>query len=147
MSITTVEKKFISIMEAVGKDAEKGLSDVVKYLPEASALAALIFPQDVATIAGVVNSVDLVQNAVVLVEQKMAAAGKATGTGTQKAADVLTVVTPVVTQLLTAEKISCDAPFVTKIVNAVVAILNVKAAAAPAVAQVAPAVTAAAALG
>ena len=120
--------KFISIMEQIGKDALKALSEVVKYLPAAASLAAEIFPAQTAVISGVVNSVDLIQNAVVTVEQKMAAGGAATGTGTQKAADVLTIVTPVVTQLLTAEGITVDSAYIQGLVNAVVAILNVRSA-------------------
>ena len=90
--------KFVSVMEQIGKDALKALSVVETYLPGAAALAALIFPAQSAAITGVVNSVDLVQKAVVTVEQKMAAAGQASGTGAQKLADVVTVVTPTVTQ-------------------------------------------------
>jgi hypothetical protein len=132
MSLATEEKKFVSVMELVGKDALKVLGVVKEYLPEAAALASVLFPQDVAAITGVVNSIELVQNAVVLVEQKMAAAGTPTGTGVQKLAEVTALVGPVVTQLLTAEKIPCDAAFLTKMINAVVAILNVKPVAVPA---------------
>jgi hypothetical protein len=124
--------KFISVMETVGKDALKVWSDVVKYLPSAVSLASLIFPPAAAPLAGVVNSVDLIQQAVVTVEQKFAAAGAATGTGSQKLAQVLTMVTPTVTQLLTAEKVTVDPTFLANIVNAVVAILNVQAASAAA---------------
>jgi hypothetical protein len=113
-------------METIGRDALKLLSEIVKYLPAAAGLAAEIFPAQSAAIAGVVNSVDLIQNAVVTVEQKMAAAGAAKGTGTQKLADVLTIVTPTVTQLLTAEGIKVDTVYLQNIVNAVVAILNVR---------------------
>lgn len=118
--------KFITVMEAIGKDALKVLSEVEKYLPTASALASIIFPAQTAVISGVVNSVGLIQNAVVTVEQKMAAGGASTGTGAQKLADVLAIVTPTVTQLLTAENINADQAEITNIVNAVVAILNVQ---------------------
>jgi len=124
--------KFISVMETVGKDALKVWADVVKYLPSAVSIASLIFPPAAAPLAGVVNSVDLIQQAVVTVEQKFAASGAATGTGAQKLAQVLTMVTPTVTQLLTAEKVTVDPTFLTNIVNAVVAILNVQAASAAA---------------
>ncbi len=113
-------------MERIAIDALKGLEEVVKYLPSAAGLAALIFPAQTATIGGVVNSVELIQNAVVTVEQKMAAGGKLTGTGAQKASDVLTLVGPTVTQLLTAEGLHVDTHFLQNIVNAVVAILNVQ---------------------
>ena len=119
---------FVSIMEQIGKDALKALAEIVKYLPAAAGLAAEIFPAESAAITGVVNSVDLIQNAVVTVEQKMAAANVATGTGAQKLADVLTIVTPTVTQLLTAEGINADTAYIQNLVNAVVAILNVRSA-------------------
>lgn len=118
--------KFVSIMEQIGKDALKALAEIVKYLPAAAGLAAEIFPAESAAIAGVVNSVDLIQNAVVTVEQKMAAGNVSNGTGTQKLADVLTIVTPTVTQLLTAEGIKADTAYIQNLVNAVVAILNVR---------------------
>ena len=118
--------KFLSIMEAIGRDALKALSEVAKYLPEVGALAAEIFPAQTAAISGVVNSVQLVQNAVVTVEQKMAAGGAATGTGTQKLADVLTIVTPTVTQLLTTEGVKVDTAYLTNLVNTVVGILNLR---------------------
>jgi uncharacterized protein YybS (DUF2232 family) len=119
--------KFLSIMEAIGKDALKGLSEVEKYLPSAAALAAIIFPGQTATISAVVTSTDLVQKAVVAVEQKMAAAGKTTGTGSQKLSDVLTIVTPTVTQLFAQAGLTVDQTYLTKVVNAVVAVLNVQA--------------------
>ena len=89
-------------------------------------LASLIFPAQTAAIAGAVSSVDLIQKAVVSVEQKMAAAGKAHGTGAQKAADVLTLVEPAVTQLLMQNNLHVDTAYLASIVNAVVAILNVQ---------------------
>jgi hypothetical protein len=113
-------------MEAIGRDALKALSEVEKYLPEASVLALAIFPAQTAAITGVVNSVGLIQKAVVTVEQKMAAGAAATGTGAQKAADVLTIVTPTVTQLLQAEGLTVDAPYIQKLTNAIVDILNVQ---------------------
>ena len=122
--------KFISIMEKIGKDALVGLTDVEKYLPEAATLAKILFPGETAAVAGVVNSVQLIQTAVTTVEQKMAAAGKQTGTGAQKSADVIALVSPVVTQLLTAEGVSVNAAYIQNLVNAVVGILNVQTTAA-----------------
>lgn len=116
--------KFISVMERVGHDIKIAWEDVVKYLPQVSALASLIFPAQEAAIAGVVNSVDLIQKAVVTVEQKFAAAGAAAGTGAQKLAQVISIVGPTVSQLLTAEGLNYDQAQVNNIVNAVVAVLN-----------------------
>ncbi len=52
--------KFVTVMEAVGRDALKALAEIVKYLPAAAGLAAEIFPAESAAITGVVNSVDLI---------------------------------------------------------------------------------------
>lgn len=120
--------EFVSIMDKIGHDIKVAWENVVKYLPVATALAALIFPGN-AEAAGVLNTVALIQQAVVVVEQKFAAAGIASGTGEQKLAQVLSIVTPAVTQLLAAEKIDVDQPEITNIVNAVVAVLNAQPAA------------------
>ena len=116
---------FISIMDAVGRDVKLAYTDVVKYLPTAAALAETIFVGQTGKITGVVNAVGLIQQAVVLVEQKFAAIGTPTGTGTQKSAQVLTIVGPIVTQLFVAEGISFNATTVQNVINGVVAILNV----------------------
>ena len=92
--------KFISVMDKIGHDLEVAWADVVKYMPEASSLAAVLFPAQVATIGGVVNSVSLIQQAVATVEQKFAAMGKATGTGTQKLAQVTSMVGPLERKLV-----------------------------------------------
>ena len=119
--------KFVTIMEQIGKDALKVLTEVEKYLVPAAELAAEIFPQDQAVIAGVVNSVGLIQKAVAMAEQKMAAANMQTGTGLQKTADVISIVEPTVTQLLTAEGLKVDTVYIQKLTDAVVGILNVRA--------------------
>ena len=121
--------KFVSVMETIGNDVKVAWSDVVKYLPAAAKLAELIFPAQTALIGTAINSVDLIQQAVATVEQKFAAAGNPTGTGAQKLAQVLSIVSPTVTELLTSEKIPVDSAYITDIVNAVVAILNVQGSA------------------
>jgi hypothetical protein len=67
---------------------------------------------------------------VALIEQKYAALGTAAGTGAQKLAEALTIVTPTVTQLLTAEGLPVNAEYIQNVINAVVAILNVQVATA-----------------
>lgn len=124
-----MSNKFISIMEAIGRDIKRVWDDVSRYLPPVEALAALIFPQS-AALSGVINSVQLIQQAVATVEQKFVAAGAPSGSGPQKLAQVLTIVTPTVTQLLADEKISVNQQQITNIVNAVVAVLNAQTVAA-----------------
>lgn len=123
---------FVSLMDKIGHDIKVVWADVVKYLPAASAIASLIFPAQAAAIAGVVNSVDLIQQAVATVEQKFAAAGNPTGTGPEKLAQVLSIVTPTVTQLLAAEGLNYNTTQITNIVNIVVGILNINPAPAAA---------------
>lgn len=118
--------KLTSIMDKIGHDVKVIWGDVEKYLPEVSALAAVIFPGEAGAIAGVVNSVGLIQQAVATVEAKFAATGDPTGTGPQKLAQVLAIVTPSVTQLLSSAKIEANTAQITSIVNAVVAVLNVQ---------------------
>ncbi len=119
--------RFVSVMEQIGRDALKALTDVEKYLPEAAVLAGLFFPPEQAAIAGVVNATGLIQKAVVLAEQKMAAGNANKESGAQKSADVLSAVTPTVTQLLTEAGIAkVDTAYLQEIVDAVVADLNVR---------------------
>lgn len=119
--------KFISVMERIGKDCLKGLAEVEQYLPEAATLAALFFPQEKAALAAVVDVTGLIQKAVVLAEQKMAAGGQATGSGLQKSADVLSTVEPIALQLLAQAGVpNADAAYLQKIVDAIVADLNVR---------------------
>lgn len=119
--------KFVSVMERVGHDIKVAFLEVVKYLPAAGVIAAAIFTTN-PTAAGVVTSVELIRNAVVLVEQKFAATGALTGTGPQKLAEVITLVGPAVTQLLTQEGMKVDQTQLTSIINAVVADLNAETA-------------------
>ena len=127
--------KFISILEAIGKDFEKGLVFAVKYLPPVARLAGLIFPAAIAPMTEAISVADLLQNAVASVEQKYAAAGVQNGTGAQKSAEVLTLASSAVTSLLSApdvEKglaaagITVDATYISNLVNGVVAILNLQ---------------------
>jgi hypothetical protein len=120
------EDKIESVMDAIGRDSKKVLTEVVKYLPTSASLAGIIFPAKIATIQGVVSVTGLIQSTVATIEQKWAAAGAATGSGSQKLSDVLTIVEPVVISALEHEGVKADSAYVTQIVNAVVAILNVQ---------------------
>jgi len=68
-----------------------------------------------------------------LVEQKYAASGVASGTGAQKLAEVLALTEQTVAALLAKAGIQADTSYLENIVSAVVAILNVQQA--PAVAS------------
>lgn len=121
-------KKVISVMELVAKDATKVLAVVEKYLPEATVLAGVLFPAEATVIAAgastFTNVANLIQSAVVSVEQKSSALS-ATLTGAQKSAEVLTIVSQTVIADLKTLNITADTAYVQKLVNAVVALLNV----------------------
>ncbi len=122
MSVT-----FTSVLEAIGKGFEKGLQWAVTYAIPVEKLVGTLFPAAAPIATGLADATSLVQTAVLLVEQKYAAAGVQSGTGAQKLAEVLLLSAPVVTQLLTEAGIAASGSYVQSLVNAVVAILNVQA--------------------
>lgn len=132
VEVTPVANKFISVLEAIGKDFLKGLQWAVTYAVPVEKLVALLFPAAAPVAAGVADATTLIQNAVLLVEQKYAASGVQTGTGSQKLAEVLTLTSQAVTSLLAQTGVSADTAYITSLINAVVAILNVQQSAVPA---------------
>jgi hypothetical protein len=132
MSIFTVLKtdgaKLVSVMEAIAKDAAKGLVFVAKYLPEAAAVAELLFPAEAPAIATgtsvALNVTNLIQQSVAEVEAKakLIPAGL---TGAQKSADVLQLVSQSVISDLATLKITANTAYVQSLVNAICAILNI----------------------
>lgn len=117
---------FISVLTAIGKAFEKGLVWAIKYAIPVEKLVAELFPSEATVAQSVVDAASLVQNAVLLVEQKYAASGVQNGSGPAKLAEVLTLTQAAVTSLLAQEKITVDTTYVTNLVNAVVAILNLQ---------------------
>jgi hypothetical protein len=136
MSLASIEHKVVNGLELAGKEFIHGLVVAEKYAVPAASLASLFFPQYTAPIAAAVTSVNLIQNAVIEIEQKYAASGvaKSNETNAQKLADVTSLVSPTVIALLGAEGIKLDVPGIQAIINAVVAILKVQVVAAPAAA-------------
>lgn len=129
---------FIGVLEAIGKGFEKGLVWAIKYAVPVEKLVGLIFPPALPVTTEIVDATTLIQNAVLLVEQKYAAAGVQSGTGAQKSAEVLALTEQAVTGLLTKAGVTtATTDYIQSIINAVVAILNVQgfvAAPAPTVA-------------
>ena len=123
-----MSNKVVKFLEWIGTEFEKGVTLFEKYEPEVAGIAGLIFPPAKAALAGASAAVHLVQNTVVSIEQKYAASGKQNGTGTQKLAEVVSITTPAVLQLLSADGIQADASTVEDVANVVVAVLNAKAA-------------------
>lgn len=124
MSLKSDLTKFVSVLEAVGKDVEKALVSVAKYAVPVATLVGLLFPAVAPEAIAAATAVDLIQQAVLEVEAK-ATALPTTLTGAQKLADVLQLVQGAVINLLATEKITVNQQEVTNLVNAVVAILNV----------------------
>ena len=119
---------FISVMEKIGKEFAKGLTWAVSYAVPVEKLVALLFPSSAPAVTAVVSATTLIQNAVLLVEQKYAAAGVAKGTGTQKLAEVVQLAGDAVTSLLTSAGIKADTTYIQSLISAVVGILNVQIA-------------------
>ena len=122
---------FVGVLEAVGKDFAKGLKWAVTYAVPIEKLTALLFPGAAPVLAEVADATTLIQNAVLLVEQKYAASGVQSGTGAEKLAEVMMLAGEAVTELLSKTGIAATAAYVERLVNAVVAILNVQPAPLP----------------
>jgi hypothetical protein len=120
-------------LEAVGKGFEKGLSWAVAYAVPVEKLVALLFPAAAPAATAVADATTLVQTAVLLVEQKYAAAGVQSGTGAQKLAEVMLLAEPVVSKLLGQAGVTTTPAYVQSVVSAVVAILNAQTMPATAV--------------
>jgi hypothetical protein len=123
---------FISVLEVIGKGFAKGLKWAVTYAVPAERLAALLFPSVAPVATEIADATTLIQNAVLLVEQKYAASGAQSGTGPQKLAEVLLLTQQAVTALLSKANIAADATYLANLVTAVVAILNVQQSQSPA---------------
>jgi hypothetical protein len=123
---------FIGVLEAVGKGFEKGLKWALTYAVPVEKLLVLLFPAAVPVAAEVIDATTLIQNAVLLVEQKYAASGVQNGTGAQKLAEVMLLTEQAVTALLTKAGIDANSDLIARIISAVVAILNVQQVQIPA---------------
>ena len=125
---------FVSVMETIGKGFAKGLKWAVEYAVPVERLVALLFPAATPVATEVADATSLIQNAVLLVEQKYAASGAQSGTGAHKLAEVMLLTEQAVTALLAKAGIKADTAYIQSVVSAVVAILNVQRVQTPAVA-------------
>lgn len=117
---------FTSVLQAIGKGFEKGLQWAVAYAVPVEKLVGTLFPAAAPVTTGIADATSLVQTAVLLVEQKYAAAGVQNGTGAQKLAEVVLLVGPAVAQLLAQAGITTSNAYIESLTSAVVAILNVQ---------------------
>jgi hypothetical protein len=125
---------FVSVMETIGKGFAKGLKWAVEYAVPVERLVGLLFPVAAPIANEVADATSLIQTAVLPVEQKYAASGALSGTGAQKLAEVLLLTEQSVTALLAKAGITADSTYISNVVSAVVAILNVQSGLSPAVA-------------
>ena len=123
--IEGVEKKVVTIMEAVAIDAGKGLAFAAEYAPGVSSIVSLLCPAAAPEAALATTAIELIQNAVMEVEAKAALLPDGL-TGKQKSADVVALAGQAVTSLLTQAKLPATSTYVQKLVNLVVAELDVK---------------------
>lgn len=118
---------FIKVLEEIGKGFEKGLIWAVKYAVPVEKLVGLLFPAAAPEALILADATTLIQNSVLLVEQKYAAAGLQSGSGPQKLAEVMSLAGSAVISLLAQAGIKgATAGYVQSLVSAVVAILNVQ---------------------
>lgn len=128
---------FVSVMETVGKGFAKGLKWAVEYAVPVEKLVGLLFPAAAPVANEVADATSLIQNAVLLVEQKYAASGVQSGSGAQKLSEVMLLTEQSVAALLAKTGITADSTYISNVVSAVVAILNVQNGQSPAAAATA----------
>ena len=117
---------FVNVMETIGKGFAKGLKWAVEYAVPVEKLVGLLFPAAAPVANEVADATSLIQTAVLLVEQKYAASGVQSGTGAQKLSEVMLLTEQSVAALLTKAGITADSSYISNVVSAVVAILNVQ---------------------
>ncbi len=118
--------KFLSFLEAVGRDFKKGLTVALPFIETVGEAAVATF---VPSLGPLFNQT---VSAVVTAEQSAAAIGKQTGSGVQKAAAVVALVGPLIEQALIDAGKSSTAADVQNYINAIVTILNLAPAPLPA---------------
>ena len=115
---------FVGVLDMIGKDFAKGLKWAVTYSVPVERLVALLFPAAAPVALELADATALIQSAVLLVEQKYAAAGVQNGTGQQKLAEVLLLAGDAVSTLLGKAGTNGSTDYVSRLISAVVAILN-----------------------
>ena len=118
--------KFVSFLEAVGRDFKKGLDFILPFAEKGGAAAVGILAPEFMPLYNATVS------AVVLAEQNAAAIGKQTGTGVQKSAAVVQLIGGLISTTLTDLGKPADDTAVQNWINTIVEILNAQSAPAPA---------------
>ena len=110
-------KKVLTFLDHVGQDFEHGFEKAAPIIAEAEPVVDALFPS-----FGPLFASTLAES--VSVEQKFAAMGKQSGTGTQKAAEVLNSIEPVAAELFAQAGLPNDSATISKWINGVVGLLN-----------------------
>jgi hypothetical protein len=129
--------KFVTWLEKIGRDFEKGFTEVAPYVEDAGEAAVALFIPKLSPLFNQTVS------AVITAEQSAAAAGQQSGTGTQKLGSVVQLMGPLIKQVLTDVGKPADDAAVENYINAIVTILNAVPAPASAATSTAPAAPAA----
>jgi len=123
---------FKSFLSSVGEAFQDGIEWIVSHGPtiisDAQKAEQLAMPVLTLALPGVAPAIAAVSQtifaAVLSVEQKFAAMGKQTGTGTQKLAEVLAIIGPTAEKTLAEFGLPTDNTTVTAWVNSIVGFLN-----------------------
>lgn len=118
--------KFISALEAFGRDFEHGLEKVMPWFAGAGEVAVGIFAPAFSPIFNQTVA------AIVTAEQNAALIGQQSGSGVQKLASVVQLMGPLIAQALKIAGKAADVAAVQAYINAVVTILNAAPAPTPA---------------
>jgi|SRR5579862_6378695 len=113
-----MSNKFVSFLEAVGKDFKKGLDAILPYAKTTGEAAVAIFAPSLSSLF------NQTVNAVVTAEQSAAAIGAQSGSGQQKLASVVQLMGPLIAQALADAGKAHDDAAVQNYINAVVTVLN-----------------------
>jgi len=112
-----VSNKFVSFLQAVGKDFKKGLEYILPFAEAASVGISVVNP----ALGGLIQTSIAT---VIGVEQKFAAAQQQDGTGAQKLSDSLTILYPAFESIFKQYGVEIDKSHVENYINAIVAALN-----------------------
>ena len=116
--------KFIGFLETIGTDFEKGVEKLEPAIAEGAGIASAAEAPLTALDPALGTIFTATVNEIVTVEQKFAAAGQQSGTGSQKLASVVTTIGPVISQAFEAAGKASDEATVAKYVSALVDFLN-----------------------
>lgn len=118
------EKDAVSLMDWIGSKGVVLLTEVEEYLPDAAAIAKLLFPGAAAETTVAVNIITLTQQLVVLAKQKWDAQDHTGESTAQMLADELAILESIVPSYLASVGITWDTSKVQALITLVVQALN-----------------------